>query len=90
MTNMDRKINELNAKLGRKTGIDFKETAKVIAKETYQNKPLYYGILTGTGVSTVAFVLSGAGLIASAVIGASCGYVYRLYSEDKLNKNKEK
>ena len=83
---MDRKINELNAKLGRKTGIDFKETAKVVAKETYQNKPLYYGILVGTA----AFILSSAGLIASAVIGTACGYGYRLYSEDKLKKNKEK
>lgn len=53
MTAMDKKINELNDKLGRKTGVDFKESAKAV----YDNKPLFIGLVSGAS----AFVLQELG-----------------------------
>jgi len=82
MTNMDKKINELNAKLGKKTGVDFKATGTSMAKELYANKPVYFGTLAGAG----AFVFTSTGLIASALIGGAYGLAYKLYSDNKIKK----
>jgi hypothetical protein len=82
MTAMDKKINKLNEKLGRKTGIDFKESAKVIAKETYANKPLYFGILAGVS----AFLFTSAGIFVAPAIGFGVGYAYKVI---KLKEGKK-
>jgi len=67
MTNMDRKIKELNERLGRRTGMDFKESAKSIGKEIYTNKPVFYGLLASNGL----FIFTGFGFIASTLIGTA-------------------
>jgi hypothetical protein len=74
MTAMDKRINELNEKLGRKTWMDYKESAKLIAKETYANKPLYYGIISGLS----AFIFTASGIFMAALIGLGVGYGYKI------------
>lgn len=75
MTNMDRKIKELNERLGRKTGVDFKESIKAIGQELYKNKPYFYGTLAGLGL----FVLTSAGFLASIGLGVIVGYIKSVY-----------
>jgi len=71
MTNMDKKIKELNDKLGRKTGVDFKESGKVIAKEVYDNKPLFCGLLS------FGLLFINSGIITSVVGGVVSYYLYK-------------
>ena len=66
-TAMDKKIDELNAKAGKATGIDFKGSAKVIGKEIYENKPVFYGMIASNGL----FVFTGLGFIACTVAGVA-------------------
>jgi hypothetical protein len=73
MTTMDKKINELNKKLGRKTGIDFKESIKV----AYTNKPIYYGIMGGLS----AFIFTSTGLVLSVIVGAGIGYGVKTFKD---------
>ena len=72
MTAMDKKINELNEKLGNKTGIDAKGSIKAIGKEIYDNK----SYLTGVGAAGVLFVFTTTGLIFSVLGGVGAGIAY--------------
>ena len=77
MINMDKKIEELNKKLGRKTGVDFKWTAEKVASEIYKDK----AVLSGMVVSNGLFFLTSTGFIVSTVLGVGTYFAY---------KNKEK
>jgi len=83
MTSMDKKINELNAKLGRKTGVDFKGSAIQISKDLYQNKPAFAGTVAGLG----AFVFTSAGFILAPLFGVGVAYGYSK-AENILNELK--
>jgi len=74
MTAMDRKINELNEKMGRKTDIDFKNVAVQLSKDLYQNKPAYFGTVAGI----TAFVFTSAGFIVAPLIGFGVAYGYKV------------
>jgi len=80
MTAMDKKINELNARMGRKTGIDFKKTGINIGGKVYANKPYLYGLGTTLGL----FFFTGAGIIASGLLGAGVYVGKKVY--DKGNR----
>ena len=72
MTAMDKKIKELNKKLGRKTNTDFKGSAIQIGKDLCKNK----SVLSGTIVAVGAFVFTSAGLIIAPLLGAAVAYGY--------------
>jgi hypothetical protein len=78
MTAMDKKIKELNEKLGRKTGVDFKESIVLMSKELYKNKPYFYGTVAGTSL----FVLTSTGLFASIGAAVVVGFGYNLYKKE--------
>ena len=80
MTSMDKKINELNAKLGRKTGVDFKATVVNGIKKLYSNKPAYFGTMAGLS----AFIFTSAGFIVAPLIGFGVAYGYKVITS-KLN-----
>jgi len=80
MTTMDKKINELNARMGRKTGIDIKKTGINIGKKVYTNKPYLYGLVTTLGL----FFFTGASIIASGLLGFGVYMAKKVY--DKGNK----
>ena len=66
-TAMDKKIDELNAKAGKATGVDIKGSVKAISKEIYDNKPVFYGMIASNGL----FVFTGLGFIACTVAGVA-------------------
>ena len=74
MTAIDKKIKELNEKLGRKTGVDFKASGENITRRLYANKPYLFGSLASIGV----FVFTGAGFILSVLVGVLVYYGKRV------------
>jgi len=84
MTKIDRKIKELNEKLGRKTGVDFKESAKLVGKKVYKNKPVFYGLLASNGL----FIFTSFGFIASTLVGTATYFGTKKVLEIKEKEGK--
>ena len=87
MTNIDRKIKKLNKKFGRKTGIDFKdfkESVKLVCTKTYENKPIFYGLLVSNGL----FIFTGFGFIASTLVGTATYFGTKKILEIKEKEGK--
>jgi len=79
-TAMDKKIDELNAKAGKATGIDIKGSAIAISKEIYHNKPVFYSSVASTGL----FVFTGLGFIACTVAGVATYFGTKKVQEKQI------